>query len=63
MRCQACNKRLNDIESSKKHPTTKEYTDLCTSCYNAVVGQLMYGNDEATNLYKEESLSTLLDIE
>ena len=62
MRCQACNKRLNDIEATKKHPTTKEYTDLCTTCYNAVVSELMYSDDEASKIFKEESLTDILDL-
>jgi len=36
MRCQGCDKNLNDWESTKKNPTTGEYEDLCTKCLNVV---------------------------
>ena len=36
MRCIACNKNLNDFESTRKHATTGEYLDLCNSCYHSV---------------------------
>lgn len=36
MRCQACNKALNDFESTRKSVTTGEYVDLCNHCYHDV---------------------------
>jgi len=36
MRCQACDKNLNDWESTKKNPMTGEFEDLCTKCLNVV---------------------------
>ena len=37
MRCQACDKNLNDWESTKKNRDTGEYEDLCSKCLNEVV--------------------------
>ena len=37
MRCQACDKNLNDWESTKKNEVTGKYEDLCSKCLNAVV--------------------------
>lgn len=32
MRCKACNKRMNDLETTRKYENTGEYVDLCTTC-------------------------------
>jgi hypothetical protein len=61
MRCQACNKRLNEFEVGRKHPTTKEYTDLCTGCHNVVISELMYSHNEASNLIEDEPLTALIN--
>jgi hypothetical protein len=36
MRCLACNKNLNDFESTRKSATTGEYVDLCNHCFHNV---------------------------
>ena len=36
MRCLACNKVLNDFESTRKSATTGEYVDLCNHCFHNV---------------------------
>ena len=36
MRCQACNKALNDFESTRNSVTTGEYVDLCNHCFHDV---------------------------
>ena len=36
MRCIACNKNLNDFESTRKSAITGEYLDLCNTCYHVV---------------------------
>lgn len=36
LRCLACNKNLNDFESTRKSAVTGEYLDLCNACYYAV---------------------------
>jgi hypothetical protein len=33
MRCKACDTLLNDYESARKYPGTKEFIDLCGPCY------------------------------
>ena len=62
MRCQSCDKNLNDWESTKKNNVTKEYEDLCSKCLNAVtqdVRQRQYDHD-ALNLqtYQHEDTIT-----
>lgn len=63
MRCTACNVRLNELELRKKHPTTKEHVDLCTKCYNVVVSELMYSDNEASDLFKEEPLTNIVNCD
>jgi hypothetical protein len=36
MRCIACNKNLNDFESTRKSAITGEYLDLCNTCFHQV---------------------------
>lgn len=36
MRCIACNKNLNDFESTRKSTITGEYLDLCNTCYHEI---------------------------
>ena len=36
MRCQACNKSLNDQESTRKSASTREYLDLCNGCFKTI---------------------------
>jgi hypothetical protein len=36
MRCIACNKNLNDFESTRKSAVTGEYLDLCNTCFHQV---------------------------
>ena len=36
MRCIACNKNLNDFESTRKSLLTDEYLDMCNSCYHMI---------------------------
>lgn len=40
LRCIACNKNLNDFESTRKSVVTNEYLDLCNSCYHFVQEEL-----------------------
>ena len=37
MKCQACDKNLNDWESTKKNKVTGAYEDLCSRCLNEVI--------------------------
>jgi hypothetical protein len=55
MKCQACDKNLNDWESTKKNDITGEYEDLCSKCLNAVtqeVKQSTYDHD-VLNIQKQ----------
>ena len=36
MRCQCCNKQLNDFESTRRHAITREFLDLCNNCFASV---------------------------
>jgi len=53
MRCYACNKNLNDFESTRKSESG-EYVDLCNHCYREVQSDILAeerqdlqdGNDE-----------------
>ena len=35
-RCYACDKELNDYESTRKSRVTGEYLDLCDGCFSEV---------------------------
>jgi len=53
MRCRACNKNLNDFESTRKNDQG-DYLDLCNHCYHTVKEEvfteersdLSFGDDE-----------------
>jgi hypothetical protein len=32
MRCQCCDRNLNDYESTRKHAETGDYLDICNKC-------------------------------
>ena len=34
MRCLSCNQILNEYEATRKYKGTKEFIDLCSSCFN-----------------------------
>ena len=40
MRCIACNKNLNDYESTRKHSETKEYIDMCNGCFYEIANDV-----------------------
>ena len=40
MRCKACNKALNEFESTRKSRESGEYIDLCNDCYTYVKDEL-----------------------
>lgn len=39
MRCIACDKDLNDFESTRKSKETGEFLDLCNHCYSSIRGR------------------------
>lgn len=61
MRCQACDRNLNDWESTKKNPTTGKYEDLCSKCLDVVQQTaivdghdfIMYESEDALDHVKE----------
>lgn len=36
MRCKMCNESLTDFESTRKDSYTKDYLDICNSCFKFV---------------------------
>jgi hypothetical protein len=36
MRCQCCNRNLNDYESTIRHQTTGEFLDTCVRCLDGL---------------------------
>jgi hypothetical protein len=36
MRCLACDKQLNDFESTRRHAITRDFLDLCNACHHSV---------------------------
>lgn len=40
MRCVACDKILNDVETTRKSLITGEYYDLCNHCFSFVADDL-----------------------
>lgn len=68
MRCRACNKNLNDFESTRKNPETGEYLDLCNHCYHEVQSDitateredLREGDDE---LFEDEGEKIEIDFD
>jgi hypothetical protein len=65
MRCQCCDKNLNDYESTRKSVSTGEYLDMCNKCYSTISDDLLsevrydlYDGNEEDNEegeYDEES--------
>ena len=41
MRCQCCDKNLNDFESTRKSASTGEYLDMCNKCYSTISDDLL----------------------
>lgn len=41
MRCLACNKNLNDLESTRKYATSNEYVDLCNDCFSTIAEDIL----------------------
>jgi hypothetical protein len=61
MRCLACNKVLNDYESTRKSATTGEYLDLCNSCFHAVDHDIQA--IERADLIDEESFEDEFELD
>tara|TARA_R110000868_G_scaffold346893_1_gene607986 strand:+ start:369 stop:554 length:186 start_codon:yes stop_codon:yes gene_type:complete len=59
MRCIACDKSLNDFESTRKSAETNDYIDLCNSCYREVQQEILVDEredlrDGTEELYDED---------
>jgi hypothetical protein len=60
MRCLACNKALNDFESTRKSATTSEYVDLCNSCFHNVEQDIE--SLEREDLRNEENVEDTIEL-
>ena len=60
MRCLACNKALNDFESTRKSATTGEYVDLCNSCFHNVEQDIE--SLEREDLRNEENVEDTIEL-
>ena len=60
MRCLACNKVLNDFESTRKSARTGEYVDLCNHCFHDVESDI--DSLEREDLRDEESFDEPLEL-
>lgn len=58
MRCIACDKELNDYESTRKD-LRGEYIDMCNHCYGTIKDELLSTDRE--DLLTSESVSDTLD--
>ena len=61
MRCRACNKQLNDIESTKKDNKTGEFIDMCSGCYSHVLSELYYSDKEVLNIEGDCGLTDIIN--
>jgi hypothetical protein len=60
MRCLACNKALNDFESTRKSATTGEYVDLCNQCFHNVEQDIE--SLEREDLRNEENVEDTIEL-
>lgn len=58
MRCIACDKELNDYESTRKD-LRGEYIDMCNHCYGTIKDELLSTDRE--DLLTSEAVSDTLD--
>jgi len=56
MRCQSCNVALSDFESTRKHAETKEFIDLCNTCY-------AYVRDDVITIERNDLRTEEVDLE
>ena len=61
MRCLACNKVLNDFESTRKSATTGEYVDLCNHCFHDV--EFDINSLEREDLRNEEDIEDQFELD
>lgn len=46
MRCDCCDKNLNDYESTRKHAETGEYLNTCNACMQWITGIPVIDRDD-----------------
>lgn len=67
MRCECCNKRLSDYESTLKHAETGAYLDTCMDCLSEIaydVPMLVKDRkDLIASMDNQEELDSLSDME
>ena len=67
MRCECCNKRLSDYESTLKHAETGHYLDTCMDCLSEIaydVPMLVKDRkDLIASMDNQEELDSLSDME
>lgn len=61
MRCIACNKQLNDYESTRRHAITNEFLDTCNRCMKDIPN--IPTKDRQDLLKEAEYDDDLMDIE
>ena len=55
MHCKACDKMLNNYESTRKSKTTGEYLDLCSDCLSSVMEVVPITFSYKSDMVEEES--------
>jgi hypothetical protein len=58
MRCLACQRALSDFEATRRYAESKEFLDLCDTCYESVRGS--FEVTERPDLKKFEELGDQL---
>jgi hypothetical protein len=49
MRCLACDRRLNDRESTRRYSSTGDFIDLCDRCFSTISDDVPDLDDEAVD--------------
>jgi hypothetical protein len=63
MRCKACDTLLNDYESARKYPGTKDFIDLCGPCYTESWAAYRLAMDENKADMDEKALRDLENVQ
>jgi hypothetical protein len=61
MRCNCCNKQLNDFESTRRHAVTREFLDMCNSCHASVASTARLPTIDRKDLQNESLIEEELD--
>lgn len=54
MRCLACDKRLNDRESTRKYSSSGTFVDLCDRCFSTISDDVPDVEGEVSDHYPDE---------